>query len=66
MNFKIYSESKWWHHPPTIPSAMPGDAHISANHIFLPIFYGEAEEINEQYAKAFEKVWAHRGELAKV
>jgi dTDP-4-amino-4,6-dideoxygalactose transaminase len=63
---KIYSESKWWHHPPQIPSSMPGDAYINANHIFMPVFYGDASDINEQYAKAFEKVWAHRSDLAKV
>ena len=63
---KIYSEAKWWHHPPTIPASMPGNAYINANHIFLPIFYGEAPELTSQYIKAFEKVWAHREELAKA
>jgi perosamine synthetase len=63
---RIYAESKWWHHPPQIPPSMPGDAHINANHIFLPLFYGEAEEINDQYAKAFEKIWAHRTQLVKA
>lgn len=62
---KIYSESKWWHHPPQIPAAMPGNAYINANHIFLPTFYGEAAEVTEQYAKAFEKVWPRRTQLAK-
>ena len=63
---KIYSESKWWHHPPTIPESMPGNAYVNANHIFLPTFYGEAAEITAQYVRAFEKVWAHRDALAKA
>jgi dTDP-4-amino-4,6-dideoxygalactose transaminase len=63
---KIYSEAKWWHHPPHIPESMPGDTYVNANHIFLPVFYGEAPEIIEQYVKAFQKVWAHRAELAKL
>lgn len=60
---KIYSEPKWWHHPPQIPQSMPGNAYVNANHIFLPLLYEEAPELNEQYAKAFQKVWAHRKEL---
>lgn len=60
---KIYSEAKWWHHPPTIPAAMPGNAWVNANHIFLPIIYGDAPELVAQYARAFEKVWAHRKAL---
>ena len=63
---KIYSEAKWWHHPPTIPPSMPGNAYINANHIFLPAFYGDAPELIEQYVKAFQKVWAHRAELARL
>jgi dTDP-4-amino-4,6-dideoxygalactose transaminase len=61
---KIYSEAKWWHHAPQVPAAMPGNAYINANHIFLPLFYGEAPELINQYVKALEKVWAHRDELA--
>jgi perosamine synthetase len=63
---KIYSEAKWWHHPPTIPPSMPGNGYINGNHIFLPVFYGEAPEVTAQYVQAFEKVWAHRTELAKA
>ena len=62
--FKIYSEAKWWHHPPTIPDSMPGNAQVNSTHIFLPLFHGESPELVEQYVKAFEKVWAHRAELA--
>jgi perosamine synthetase len=61
---KIYSESKWWHHPPAIPAAMPGNAYVNANHLFVPAFYGEAPELIDQYARAFEKVWVHRNQLA--
>jgi len=63
---KIYSEAKWWHHPPTIPASMPGNAYINGNHIFLPLMYDEASEPIAQYVQAFEKVWAHRAELAKA
>ncbi len=62
---KIYSEAKWWHHPPVIPESMPGGDAVNANHIMLPLFYGDAAEVNAQYVKAFEKVWAHRSALAK-
>jgi len=33
---------------------------------FLPVFYGDAPELTAQYIQAFEKVWAHRTELAKA
>jgi len=64
--FKIYSEAKWWHHTPTIPASMPGNAWVNANHISVPIMYADAPELIEQYVKAFEKVWAHRTELAQL
>ncbi|HNX33494.1 MAG TPA: DegT/DnrJ/EryC1/StrS family aminotransferase [Kiritimatiellia bacterium] len=60
---KIYAEAKWWHHPPVLPEKMPGGDHVNANHLMLPLFYGDASEVNGQYVKAFEKVWAHRSEL---
>ncbi len=63
---KIYSEAKWWHHAPQVPKTMPGNAYVNANHIFLPIFYSEVPELTAQYVKAFQKVWAHRKELAKA
>ncbi|HVM48431.1 MAG TPA: DegT/DnrJ/EryC1/StrS family aminotransferase [Candidatus Acidoferrum sp.] len=63
---KIYSEAKWWTHPPRIPESMPGNQYINANHIFLPLFYGDAPELTQQYVTAFEKVWAHRTDLAKA
>lgn len=63
---KIYSEAKWWHHPPTVPDRMPGNQQVNGSHIFVPLMYGEASELIEQYAQAFEKVWAHRAELAAL
>ena len=63
---KIYSEAKWWHHAPRVPESMPGNAQVNATHFFLPLVYGEAPELIEQYAKAFEKVWAHREALSKA
>jgi perosamine synthetase len=32
----------------------------------IPLFYEEVPEVVEQYARAFEKVWAHKAELAKL
>lgn len=63
---KIYSEPKWWDHPPKIPESMPGNAYVNANHLFLPLFYGEAPELTAQYVSAFQKLWAHRTDLAKA
>lgn len=60
---KIYSEPQWWHHPPTIPESMPGNAYVNGNHIFVPIFYGEAPELIDQYVKAFQKVWSQLDRL---
>ena len=63
---KIYAEAKWWHHAPTIPTSMPGNEQVNRTHIFLPLLYGEASELIDQYVRAFEKVWAHRAELAML
>lgn len=60
---KIYSEAKWWHHPPAIPASMPGNEYVNANHVFMPLVYGDAPDLVEQYANAFEKVWAHRNQI---
>jgi dTDP-4-amino-4,6-dideoxygalactose transaminase len=62
----IYSEPQWWHHPPVIPTSMPGNDFINNQHIFLPLFYGEADDVIDQYVKAFQKIWAHRSQLASV
>jgi len=64
--FKIYSEAKWWHHPPKVPSVLPGGEEVNRKALALPLFYEDEPELIDQYCKAFEKVWAHRSQLAKL
>jgi dTDP-4-amino-4,6-dideoxygalactose transaminase len=59
----LYAEAPWWHHKPVIPD-LPGSEQANATCIALPYFTAEAPELVDQYIKAFEKVWAHRKELA--
>jgi len=61
---KIYQEAKWWHHPPVIPQQLPGVDEALRTGITLPRFTKDVPELIDQYVKAFEKVWAHRNELA--
>jgi dTDP-4-amino-4,6-dideoxygalactose transaminase len=61
--YKLYSESKWWHHPVVIPQDLHGTTQVNKQAMRLPIFHDEASELIDQYAKAFEKVWAHRSAL---
>jgi len=63
---KIYSEAKWWHHPPRVPDAMRGNHEVNHTHFFLPLLHGEVPELIDQYVAAFEKVWAHRATLTKA
>jgi dTDP-4-amino-4,6-dideoxygalactose transaminase len=63
---RIYSEARWWHHAPTIPESMPGNKQVNSTHIFMPLIHGEAPELIDQQARAFEKIWAHRSDLAKI
>jgi len=63
-NLKIYSEAKWWHHAPRVPEVMPGHVEMAKMNLGLPLFYEDVPELVDQYAKAFEKVWAHKGQLA--
>lgn len=63
--YRLYSEAKWWHHPVQIPEELPGTTQVNKTSIKLPVFYEEAEELIEQYVKAFEKVWGKRSELAR-
>jgi dTDP-4-amino-4,6-dideoxygalactose transaminase len=58
----LYAEEEWWHHKPVIPE-LPGSTQANATCLGLPYFTNEVPELCEQYAKAFEKVWAHRAEL---
>lgn len=58
---RIYSEAKWWHHPPVVPQGdLPGCAQLNRTSFTLPLFYQDAPELMEQYSKAFEKVWASK------
>ena len=59
----IFHEAKWWHHMPVVADKYPGVAEVNKRGISLPLFTKEMPELNEQYIKAFEKVWAHRKEL---
>jgi len=63
--YKLYAEAKWWHHPVVIPQDLNGTTQVNTQAVRLPIFHEEAPELVEQYARAFEKVWAHRSELAR-
>ncbi len=58
----LYAENQWWHHPPVIPE-LPGSEQANSTSISLPYFTSEQPDLVEQYAQAFEKVWAHRKEL---
>jgi hypothetical protein len=61
----LYRGAQWWHHLPTIPE-LPGSEKANATAIGLPYFTSQVPEVVDQYIKAFEKVWAHRKELASV
>jgi perosamine synthetase len=61
----LYQEARWWHHTPVIPD-LPGSEEANRTAISLPYFTTPVPELVEQYAAAFEKVWARRKELAKT
>jgi dTDP-4-amino-4,6-dideoxygalactose transaminase len=58
----LYSEAEWWEHKPVVPN-LPGSEQANATALPLPYFTTAVPELVEQYAKAFEKVWAHRQNL---
>ncbi|MFO7973955.1 MAG: DegT/DnrJ/EryC1/StrS aminotransferase family protein [Candidatus Hydrogenedentota bacterium] len=64
--FTIYSEEQWWHHKPDVPDVLPGCEEVNRSCIYLPLFYEDLPEVNEQYVRAFQKVWAHRKDVAKA
>lgn len=64
--YRLYSEAKWWHHPVVIPKDLPGTTQVNRTAVKLPLFREEAPDLIEQYALAFEKVWARRSDLAKA
>ncbi|OHB77493.1 MAG: TetR family transcriptional regulator [Planctomycetes bacterium RBG_16_64_10] len=62
--YPIFRERQWWRHMPVLPDAVPGCDEANRKAIQLPYFTSEQPELVEQYAAAFEKVWAHRASLA--
>lgn len=66
--YPMYSEETWWKHMPVIPAegSLPGCEQANRQAVLLPYFTSEQPELIEQYAKAFEKVWAHRDAIAKA
>ena len=58
----LYREAAWWHHLPAIPE-LPGSEKANATAVPLPYFTREVPELCDQYATAFEKVWARRKQL---
>lgn len=61
----VYTEDEWWHHKPVIPD-LPGSDKANATAISLPYFTKDVPEIVDQYIAAFQKVWAHKDEVAKL
>jgi dTDP-4-amino-4,6-dideoxygalactose transaminase len=59
---RLYAEPEWWHHPPTLPD-LPGCDQANRTAIALPYFTADVPELVDQYAEAFEKVWAQRSKL---
>jgi perosamine synthetase len=64
--FALYHEEKWWNHKPVVPESLPGTEQVNSTSLNLPLIYEKAPELIDQYAKAFEKVWAHRDQLSKT
>ncbi len=65
-NHPAYHEAQWWHHLPVIADRFPGAEELDRRGISLPYFTKDVPELVDQYIRAFEKVWAHRQELAKA
>ncbi len=64
--YVIYKEEKWWRHMPVLPAATPACDELNAKTISLPYFTSAQPELVEQYAAAFEKVWAHKDAVGKA
>jgi len=62
----MFQEAKWWDHLPENPGSLPGSEQANRTTLAMPYITAEAPELVEQYVRAFEKVWAHRTELAKI
>ena len=63
--YPFFHESQWWRHMPVLPQedSLPGCHEANKKAIQVAYFTSAQPELNEQYALAFEKVWAHRGKL---
>jgi dTDP-4-amino-4,6-dideoxygalactose transaminase len=61
----LYQEKQWWHHPPCL-SELPGSEQANRTAVALPYFTSAVPELVDQYAKAFEKVWAQRDQLGQL
>lgn len=61
--FPFFQEAKWWEHAPEIPSELPGANQANNTAISVGYWHADQPELVEQYARAFEKVWAHRDQL---
>jgi perosamine synthetase len=59
----LYTEEKWWHHKPVV-TELPNMDRVNATMISVGLMRTEVPELVDQYIHAFEKVWAHRRELA--
>jgi dTDP-4-amino-4,6-dideoxygalactose transaminase len=59
-----FKEAKWWRYPPVIPDQLPGVKEAEQTGFMLPRFTKPVPELIDQYVQAFEKVWAHRAQLA--
>lgn len=62
--YPIFSENQWWRHMPVLPDKVPGCDQANKQAISLPYFTSDQPELIDQYAQAFEKVWAHKDSLA--
>jgi len=60
----VYREAQWWHHLPVIADRYPGADEVNRHGLSLPYFTKDMPELIDQYIKAFEKVWAHRKQIA--
>jgi len=60
--YPVFSETQWWRHMPVLPAvdSIPGCDEANRKAIQVAYFTSGQPELVEQYAKAFEKVWAHR------
>ncbi len=62
--YPYFREEHWWHHAPESPEATPGCDQANAICFSMPLFRKDDPEVVDQYAKAFEKVWANKDKLA--